>query len=301
MLDQNSDSGEEKDRSAEQSPFYRIVLEEDSKIGAEEDSLSCLGFVLEAVGQLSYYAAENPLLMTAEIDDDENAEHSDGPDSHRDRNRGRNRNSGEEVHGTVERHTSEQVRKQRQNRRRSHQYTHTDMLSIAIILCPLWFLANCFYNYALLYTSVASSTVISNLSGGFTLFFSWLYGVEKITFSKILGLAICFFGVALVAMADTKSEQSNNTADTPSPGRSLFGDVMAVLGAAGYGLYTSVLRAKIADDECASMQLLLGYMGLVNALVLSPVLVLMVRKCSVMFFTLYRILYAPLQSVVGRF
>ena len=77
--------------------------------------------------------------------------------------------------------------------------------------------------------------------------------------------------------------------------------LIVLIAVAGYGLYTSVLRAKIADDECASMQLLLGYMGLVNALVLSPVLVLMVRKCSVMFFTLYRILYAPLQSVVGRF
>jgi hypothetical protein len=40
----------------------------------------------------------------------------------------------------------------------SYKYTHTDMLSAAIILCPLWFIANCSYNYALLYTSVGSST-----------------------------------------------------------------------------------------------------------------------------------------------
>lgn len=269
IQDQNSHCIEEKDQNAEQDPFYSPILKEDSEVAgsAVQDSLFDIGFVLEALGQLSYYAAETPQLPTAHIDNDENSDHSVRLE----------RNNVDDDQDAAERHKSEQIRKNLQSKRRSHQYTHTDMLSIAIILCPLWFLANCFYNYALLYTSVASSTVISNLSGGFTLFFSWLYGVEKITFSKILGLAICFFGVALVAMSDTKVDAPGAATMT---GRSLLGDIMAVLGAAGYGLYTSVLRVKIADDECASMQLLLGYMGLVNALVLSPVLLLMVSHQS---------------------
>ena len=146
------------------------------------------------------------------------------------------------------------------------------MLSIAIILCPLWFIANCCYNYALLYTSVSSSTVISNLSGGFTLFFSWLYGIEKITFSKLLGLTICFIGVGITAKADHSASVDQSTTSM-----SILGDFMAVLGAMGYGLYTTVLRVKVQDDNSASMQLILGYMGLVNALVLSPILLLMVR------------------------
>ena len=160
------------------------------------------------------------------------------------------------------------------------KYTHTDMLSIAIVLCPLWFISNCCYNYALLYTSVASSTIISNLSAGFTLFFSWWYGVEKLTISKILGVSICFVGVGLVALADSNSNTRNlvATADesTVTTPLNVLGDLMAVLGAAGYGLYTTVLRVKVKDDESASMQLLLGYMGLVNALILSPPLFLMV-------------------------
>ena len=61
------------------------------------------------------------------------------------------------------------------------------------------------YNYALLYTSVESSTVISNLSGGFTLLFSWLCGIEKITFGKVCGLVLCFVGVVLVTVHDTES------------------------------------------------------------------------------------------------
>ena len=160
------------------------------------------------------------------------------------------------------------------------KYTHTDMLSIAIVLCPLWFIANCCYNYALLYTSVASSTVISNLSGGFTLFFSWLYGVEQITVSKLLGLSICFVGVGLVAMADSNRSNQSTVGDMVDQSTvtslNVLGDLMAVLGAAGYGLYTTVLRVKVTDDDSASMQLLLGYMGLVNAIILSPVLFLMV-------------------------
>ena len=84
-------------------------------------------------------------------------------------------------------------------------FTHSDMLSAAILLSPLWFLANCMYNYALLYTSVESSTVISNLSGGFTLLFSWLCGIEKITFGKVCGLLLCFVGVVLVTVHDTES------------------------------------------------------------------------------------------------
>lgn len=159
---------------------------------------------------------------------------------------------------------------------KEHQYTHTDMLSIAIILCPLWFLANCCYNYSLLYTSVASSTVISNLSGGFTLFFSWLYGVEKVTTAKLVGLAFCFIGVAMTAMGD----KNGGSGDSPGTGSSILGDAMAVFGAAVYGLYTTVLRVKVADDESGEMQLLLGYMGLVNALIFSPILLLMVSTIA---------------------
>ena len=170
------------------------------------------------------------------------------------------------------------------------QYSHTQILSIAIILCPLWFVANCCYKYALLYTSVANSTVISNLSGGFTLLFSWLYGVEKITCRKILGLSICFLGLAALAVSDSNQPTDQSTDSSNSMNynvrQNIFGDIMAVLGAVGYGLYTTILRVKVADDESASMQLLLGYMGLVNAVLFSPAVLLMVSKiftCTIIF------------------
>lgn len=40
------------------------------------------------------------------------------------------------------------------------KYTHRDIIRIALVMSPLWFLANCLYNYSLLATSVGSSTII---------------------------------------------------------------------------------------------------------------------------------------------
>jgi len=73
----------------------------------------------------------------------------------------------------------------------------------------------------------------------------------------------------MVAKADTES------ANEKASYRSLLGDLMAVVGAAGYGMYTTMLRLKVSEDGSASMQLLLGYLGLVSAVILSPMLLLM--------------------------
>lgn len=39
-------------------------------------------------------------------------------------------------------------------------YTHWDVLKIAAVICPFWFMSNCLYNYSLFLTSVSSSTII---------------------------------------------------------------------------------------------------------------------------------------------
>lgn len=44
-----------------------------------------------------------------------------------------------------------------------HPQQHTsdyDTLKLALVIAPMWFLANCLYNYSLLMTTVSSSTVI---------------------------------------------------------------------------------------------------------------------------------------------
>ena len=93
----------------------------------------------------------------------------------------------------------------------------------------------------ILLTSITSSTIISNLSGIFTLYFSWLFGIENVTKEKVIGLFICMCAVILIALKDKRSNIENN--------HSFTGDFLTLLGAAGYGLYTTILRIKVTDDE----------------------------------------------------
>jgi solute carrier family 35 protein F5 len=140
-------------------------------------------------------------------------------------------------------------------------YSHEDVLYMAFLLTPLWFIGNLFYNYSLSLTSISSSTVIrlvivpntvenlryfyfvlnvsSNTSGVFTLFFSWIFGIEEITAGKVLGLSLCFGGVILVAIQDESS------ADDGTSEEGVMGDLVAVIGAMCYGLYTTILKMKV--------------------------------------------------------
>jgi drug/metabolite transporter (DMT)-like permease len=147
------------------------------------------------------------------------------------------------------------------------EYCHLDVLKIALIVSPIWFIANCFYNYSLFMTSITSSTIISNLSGSFTLAFSYLSGVEEVTIPKVLGVVLCFIGAIVATLQDAESKSSFVG---PS---SFWGDLVALFAAIGYGVYTTVIRKKIPDDSGISMQLLLGYIGLVNFVLLLPVLI----------------------------
>lgn len=149
-------------------------------------------------------------------------------------------------------------------------YSRNDLISVALILSPLWMLANCLYNYSLLYTSIGSSTIISNLSGVFTLFFSYISGVEEFSRGKLFGLLICFLGVILVSIHDNKTP--NHTENSES----FIGDMLAIVGAMGYGLYTTVIKLKIGNDSKISMQLIFGYLGIVTSIVFSlPIIFLL--------------------------
>ena len=152
------------------------------------------------------------------------------------------------------------------------KYTHMHAIRAALIIAPLYFLANCLYNYSLYMTSVSSSTIISNLAASFTLLFSWLAGLEKITIPKVGGLLLCFCGAISVGL---------NDADVPGTlgegqvQRSLSGDVVALLAAAGYGAYTTLIRLQLPDEESVSMQLVLGYIGAIVFCTLFPVIVIL--------------------------
>jgi drug/metabolite transporter (DMT)-like permease len=62
-------------------------------------------------------------------------------------------------------------------------------------------------------------------------------GLEGVTYGKILGILACFLGAVCVALNDTESGDSKE--------HSMIGDIVALLAALGYGLYTTVIRYKV--------------------------------------------------------
>lgn len=118
----------------------------------------------------------------------------------------------------------------------------------------------------------------SNLSAAFTLALAYLAGLEDITYGKILGILFCLGGAVFVALQDN---------DSGGGERTVTGDIVALLASMGYGVYTTVIRLLIPDDEGISMQLLLGYIGLINAVVAFPVLMTMVRMTLSMYISIY--------------
>lgn len=145
------------------------------------------------------------------------------------------------------------------------KYSHMDVFLSSCILAVLWFVGNCLYEYSLFWTTIASSTIISNLSGSFTFMMSYAVGIESFSWGKLLGVLICFAGVVMVTFNDKEN-------DDDSSGDSFRGDVMALLSALAYGAYTTYLRYRFPINSHVSMQLVLGYMGIVCALLFLPLL-----------------------------
>jgi solute carrier family 35, member F5 len=178
-------------------------------------------------------------------------------------------------------------------------WTNHDHLVAAMKIAPIWFISNWAYNSSLLYTTITSSTVLSSTGSLFTFFFAaCIYRTESYTHLKFAGVILGVVGSIMTGLHDAAIDEENepssvetDTADANS-GRSLFqvltsrvltssnsddvvtllwGDGLGLLSAIGYGIYAAMVGVLCPQDESLmSMQLFLGYVGLCNALVLSP-------------------------------
>ncbi|KAL3769378.1 hypothetical protein ACHAW5_010497, partial [Stephanodiscus triporus] len=178
--------------------------------------------------------------------------------------------------------------------------SHLDHASMASRVAPLWFLSNYSYAVSLRWTSIASSTVLASMGSIFAFAFATCtrFGDEKVTRWKVVGVALCFVGGVATAWADAGASSSDgddgDNYDDDGGGRmgtgparrrlrhaadvgSLLGDVAGLISAVGYGAYTVLLRHLCPKDESRmSMQLLFGYVGLLNMIGLFPVAVYVV-------------------------
>jgi solute carrier family 35 protein F5 len=138
------------------------------------------------------------------------------------------------------------------------------VMKISLLFCPVWFIANYAYNSSLVLTTVASNTILSATSGFFTLLFGTLFRVEEFSWGKLLATTICIAGVALVTLVDTQQGTA-----------SIIGDVVAMGSAVFYGLYVSLLRKKVRNEQQVPMPMFFGFVGFFNCIMLWPFMILL--------------------------
>ncbi|KAH7107096.1 hypothetical protein BKA62DRAFT_650669 [Auriculariales sp. MPI-PUGE-AT-0066] len=130
---------------------------------------------------------------------------------------------------------------------------------LALKFAVLWLLANWTSNASLAYTSVASTTILTTTSGFFTLGVGALFKVEKFTLLKVCAVVASFCGVVLVALSDSRSQQTDDVLHGES---AVFGDALALLSALGYALYVVLLKVGIGSEERIDMQQFFGFIGI---------------------------------------
>lgn len=89
---------------------------------------------------------------------------------------------------------------------------------------------------------------------------------------------LSLIGISLISSIDfgvTSGELRTPGNNTRIPADILLGDGMAILGAFSYGVYTTLLKARVGHESRVSMQMFFGFVGLFNLLGLWPGLVLL--------------------------
>jgi len=160
--------------------------------------------------------------------------------------------------------------------------TTRETAQLAAWFCFLWFIANWTVNAALDYTSVASATILSSMSGFFTLGVGRIFRVEVLTTAKIAAVVMSSAGVVLVSLSDSSEPHDQveypptsvisvlNPSPTIAMAR-IFGDVLALLSALFYALYVTLLKVRIREESRIDMQLFFGFVGLFNILTCWPI------------------------------
>ncbi|GAA5878806.1 hypothetical protein JCM16303_007190 [Sporobolomyces ruberrimus] len=161
--------------------------------------------------------------------------------------------------------------------------TTQETAKLALGFCGLWFAANWAMNAALGYTSVSSTTILTSMSGFFTLAAGAAIGVESFTAGKLIAVVLSILGVAVVSLNDSHValpptapspplDPSKRPPFThPAFSHPLLGDLLALISALAYAAYVLLLKVQIRSEARVSMTLFFGFVGLWNIVLLWPV------------------------------
>ncbi|TFK41046.1 hypothetical protein BDQ12DRAFT_600688 [Crucibulum laeve] len=142
----------------------------------------------------------------------------------------------------------------------------SETAQLAFVFCFLWFIANWSVNASLNYTSVASATILTSMSGFFTLGFGRIFHVERFTLIKVFAVFVSFMGVILVSLSDSVTQPASDHTQ-----RAVLGDFLALVSAVFYALYVILLKVRIRSESRIDMQLFFGFVGLFNILCCWPI------------------------------
>ncbi|XP_070999595.1 solute carrier family 35 member F5-like isoform X3 [Oncorhynchus clarkii lewisi] len=157
--------------------------------------------------------------------------------------------------------------------------TVTDVAKISFFFCFVhilpegfwhvqWFLANLSYQEALSDTPVAIVNVLSSTSGLFTLILAAVFpsnSSDRFTLSKLLAVALCMGGVALVSFSSMDSPDGKGATVV-----SCSGSLWSVAGAALYAVYIVMIKRKVDREDKLDIPMFFGFVGLFNLLLLWP-------------------------------
>lgn len=146
----------------------------------------------------------------------------------------------------------------------------TGLLSLEF--CMLWFCANYFASACLEYTSVGSVTILTSTSSVWTLIFCAAMRVESFSARKLAGVLASLAGVVLISSVDLsgKSDEDRGSFPHKSQASIAVGDGMAFFSAIVYGLYVTVMKRRVGDEDRVNMPLFFGLVGLLNLVFLWP-------------------------------
>ncbi|KAL4569173.1 hypothetical protein LXL04_024807 [Taraxacum kok-saghyz] len=155
------------------------------------------------------------------------------------------------------------------------RWTRKRLAKVSLLICPFWFLAQLSFNLSLKYTSVTSNTILSSSSSLFTFLVSLAFLGEKFTWIKLASVLLCMGGTIIVSLGDSETGTSA-IASNPT-----LGDILALISSAFYAVYITLIRKNLPDEEDdsktgkVSMAQFLGFLGLFNLVIFSPVAIIL--------------------------
>lgn len=145
---------------------------------------------------------------------------------------------------------------------------------LSLEFCMLWFFANYFASACLQYTSVGSVTILTSTSSVWTLIFCAWMKVDPFSVRKLIGVMASLAGIILISSVDLSGKDNDdNRGNFPHKTQQqiAIGDAMALVSAIVYGLYVTVMKVRVGDEDRVSMPLFFGLVGVINVLLLWPV------------------------------